>query len=64
VNALERFFDGAGDDDGLCESDEACVYSPNIGAYQGEGDANGGSCTFTNGAVRGVTLVARADNGA
>jgi len=35
VNATERLFDERGNDNGLCESDESCVYSPNIGAYQG-----------------------------
>ncbi len=29
--------DGVGNDNGLCESSEACIYTPNIGAYQGHG---------------------------
>jgi hypothetical protein len=29
--------DYLGDDDGLCEDGEACIYLPNFGAYQGDG---------------------------
>ena len=36
-NAIEINDDHRGDDDGLCEAGEACVYAPNVGAYQGEG---------------------------
>ncbi|MBL9039812.1 MAG: hypothetical protein JNG84_14945 [Archangium sp.] len=36
-NSWERFDDGLGDEDGLCESGEACVFSRNKGAYQGTG---------------------------
>ncbi len=36
-NAYEILGDFIGDDDGLCESNEECVYTPNIGAYQGHG---------------------------
>jgi parallel beta-helix repeat protein len=62
VNAQELIGDGPGDDDGLCESDEACLYSPNFGAYQGEGELLG-PCLFENGAVDGVTLYAQSVNG-
>ncbi|MBW2734058.1 MAG: right-handed parallel beta-helix repeat-containing protein [Deltaproteobacteria bacterium] len=61
-NAVERLFDGQGDDDGLCESDEACIASPNFGRYQGEGDLVG-PCVFQDGAVGGVTMYARQANG-
>lgn len=37
-HAQELFFDGRGNDNGLCESGEACLYTPNIGAYQGHGN--------------------------
>lgn len=48
--------DRVGDDDGLCESNEACAYAPNVGAYQGHGDPKpGGTCLFTGG--NGVTAV-------
>ena len=36
-HAVELTGDGVGDDDGYCESNEDCLYTPNIGAYQGEG---------------------------
>jgi hypothetical protein len=49
-----------GDDDGLCESNENCVFAPNVGATNGKtpaslADAN--TCTFTGGnGVTGVKL--------
>jgi hypothetical protein len=58
VNATEIMFDGRGNDDGLCESNEACVYSPNLGAYQGDGDYRGRRCAFADGAIAGVDLFA------
>jgi hypothetical protein len=64
VNALEVLDDGIGDDDGLCESSEACIYSPNFGAYQGEGDyVAGGTCDFADGIVSDVTMYAHPLNG-
>jgi hypothetical protein len=46
-NAIE-LLDGFGDNDGLCESNENCVYAPNIGAYQGHGvlDTSPGSTDY------------------
>lgn len=35
--AYEIIGDSIGDEDGLCESNESCIYTPNIGAYQGHG---------------------------
>ena len=63
-NAVEIMNDKIGDDDGLCESSEACIYSPNFGVYQGHGDykANG-TCTFQNGTVSGVTMYTYPSNG-
>ncbi len=37
VNATEQMRDGDGNDNGLCESGETCVFTPNLGAYQGHG---------------------------
>ncbi len=34
-NAIEIFGDGVGNENGICESGEECMYTPNIGAYQG-----------------------------
>lgn len=47
--------DGIGNDNGLGESFEECLYSPNIGAYQGRGALV--SVPFSDGALVGVTLV-------
>lgn len=57
ANATEILFDQNGDDDGLCESNEACIYSPHIGGYQGQGDHTlKGTCQFEDGTVTGVTM--------
>ena len=60
-NAIELMLDGVGDDDGLCESNERCLYTPNFGAYQGHGDLN--TCTFVDGVITGVTMYGHALNG-
>jgi len=45
-----------GNDNGLCESNERCIYAPNIGAYQGEGDYTlAGYCT-TSGVVNNAKI--------
>lgn len=62
-NATEILGDVIGDDDGLCESSEACIYTPNIGAYQGHGDFTTRTCAFQNGTVTGVTMYAYPNNG-
>ncbi len=36
-NAVELLADAIGNEDGLCNSQETCLYTPNIGAYQGHG---------------------------
>lgn len=63
INAFEIIGDGVGNDNGLCESSEACIYSPNFGVYQGDGDFTTKSCTFSNGTVSGVTMYAYPSNG-
>ena len=55
----ERGYDGIGDDDGLCESNESCLFSPNLGAYQGEPTVAPEPCVFEDGTVVGVTLRGR-----
>jgi len=64
INAQEIISDGIGNENGLCESSEACIYSPNFGAYQGDGDykANG-TCNFQNGTVSNVIMYAYPTNG-
>ncbi|MCB0356022.1 MAG: hypothetical protein KDD40_03390, partial [Bdellovibrionales bacterium] len=64
VYAVEIILDDIGDDDGLCESDEACIYSPNFGSYQGHGDFyQSSSCNITDGSVSNVKIYAYPNNG-
>lgn len=63
VNATEIINDGSGDDDGLCESNESCIYSPNFGAYQGHGDLSSGTCDFSNGNIFNVKMYRYSSNG-
>jgi hypothetical protein len=37
-NSVELIGDGVGNDNGLCEANEDCLVTPNIGAYQGHGN--------------------------
>lgn len=64
LNALELSGDNLGNDNGLCENNEACVYAPNIGHYQGAGNPlKQAPCTFVNGTVSGVIMYAHPLNG-
>lgn len=47
-NAVEIIGDGIGDDNGFCQSFEACLFTPNIGAYQGHGNLVSASTTVAN----------------
>ena len=60
--AIEIPADGSGNDNLLCESGEACLYTPNIGSYQGHGSLVSAG-VFTDGAITGVTLLQYASNG-
>ncbi|MEW5850103.1 MAG: right-handed parallel beta-helix repeat-containing protein [Myxococcota bacterium] len=51
ANAAELLSDGQGNDNGLCESNEACLYRPHFGAYVGEGTL--AQCTFQDGLAPG-----------
>lgn len=51
-----------GNDNLLCESNEACLLTPNIGSYQGHGTLTPVSATLT-GTVSGVTLYRYPSNG-
>lgn len=70
-NAYEILEDGIGNDNGLCESNEACIYTPNIASYQGHGNLTcvrgpadlGCASTFTNGTISNVVLYQYATNG-
>lgn len=57
TNAMEIMGDGAGNENTLCESGESCIYTPNFGTYQGEGDFYSQKpCTFQNGTITNVRL--------
>jgi hypothetical protein len=64
-NAIEIAHDGYGDDDGLCEQAEHCIYAPNFGAYQGDGDLTSSSCTFSqaSGSISTATIYGYTSNG-
>lgn len=58
-NAFEILGDEIGNDNGLCESNEDCIYTPNFGSYQGTGDFySNGTCIFQNGTISGVQMYA------
>lgn len=61
-NAVEIPTDGIGNDNGLCESGETCLYTPNIGSYQGSGDLVSAGA-FIPGSLIGITLMKFATNG-
>jgi len=61
-NAVEIMGDGIGDENGLCGSNETCLFTPNIGSYQGHGNLVSAGA-FTDGAIAGVTLMQYETNG-
>ncbi len=61
-NAIEVLADSIGDDDGLCEENETCIYTPNIGSYQGHGDTTR-TCVFQDNTITGVTILRYENNG-
>ena len=54
--------DGIGNNNLLCESNETCLYTPNIGSYQGHGTLISAG-TFTDGTLTGITLMRYGSNG-
>lgn len=72
-NAVEIIGDGIGNENGFCESSEACLFTPNIGAYQGHGNLISASTASPNtlvcsdagntGSVINVTLYKYENNG-
>lgn len=72
-NAVEIIGDGIGDDNGFCQSFEACLYTPNVGSYQGHGNlvsasvavANTSTCSDigSTGPVTNITLYKYDTNG-
>ena len=62
LNTHELFDDGIGNDNGLCESNEACLFLSNHGSYQGTGAVVNGPA-FVDGSITGVTLYSYSTNG-
>lgn len=56
INAVEILGDDVGNDNGLCESNEDCLFTPNIGAYQGHGHVTMVSEIGAGGTIENVTL--------
>ena len=61
-NASEIMGDAIGNDNGLCEMNETCLFTPNIGSYQGHGPLQSAG-SFTDGTLSGVTLMEYGTNG-
>ncbi|MDH5219172.1 MAG: hypothetical protein OEX19_15820, partial [Gammaproteobacteria bacterium] len=61
-NAVERIGDFIGNENGFCESDETCYYTPNIGAYQGHNTYEPAD-KFVDGIITGVSLKRSSVNG-
>ncbi|MBU0480120.1 MAG: right-handed parallel beta-helix repeat-containing protein [Proteobacteria bacterium] len=62
MNAVEISGDGIGNDNLFCESNETCLFTPNMGSYQGHGNLISAG-TFTGGTITGVTLLKYQTNG-
>ena len=64
-NASEIMGDDIGNDNGLCETDETCLYTPNIGSYQGHGTLESAGTWSDEGddTITGVTLMQYPTNG-
>ncbi len=62
-NASEIADDSIGNNNGLCESGETCLYTPNMGSYQGHGTLQSAG-VFTDGdTLTGITLMQYPTNG-
>jgi hypothetical protein len=62
-HAIEIAGDNNGNDNGLCETGEVCLLTPNIGAYAGHDTLSAGSALPTIGAISSVTVKQYATNG-
>ena len=64
VEVMNSWMNPNGNFDGLCESNEVCIFTPNIGSYQGVGDPSTTTpCLLAGGnGVTNVTLVAYPTN--
>ena len=62
-HAVEIINDDVGNDNGLCESSETCLYMPNIGSYQGHGNLVSAGSIGTGGTLENITLLRYETNG-
>ena len=62
-SVIEISGDGIGNDNGLCESGETCLYTPNIGSYQGHGNLISAGTITTGGTITNVTILKYETNG-
>ena len=62
-DAVEISRDLIGNDNGLCESGETCLYTPNLGSYQGHGALVPVGNAFVPGLLTNVTLLRYSVNG-
>ncbi|MEK6742021.1 MAG: right-handed parallel beta-helix repeat-containing protein [Nitrospirota bacterium] len=62
TTVLRHAIELVGNGNGLCESGETCLYTPNIGAYQGHGNLISAGA-FSDGTITGVTLMKFETNG-
>ncbi len=61
-NAMELIADGVGNDNALCESNETCVFLPNVGTYQGHGQLVS-TGPFVDGTLINIRLLRYEHNG-
>jgi len=62
-NAVEAMGDGIGNDNTLCESNEVCLYTPNIGSYQGHGSLMAAGFIGAGGTLENISLLKYENNG-
>ncbi len=61
--AVEVLDDFVGNENGLCESDETCLVTPNIGCYQGHGDLEAVGTIGEGAALKRIVLLQYVTNG-
>ena len=63
VDPFTPGYSNSGNHNGLCETGETCIYTPNFGSYQGDGALK--LCTFvSSGGLTGITMYGYVSNGA
>ena len=62
-NSVELLGDFLGNENGLCESGEVCLHTPNIGAYQGHGNLVTAGDFVDGDSLTNITLLQYENNG-